>query len=111
VFGESVLVIEGNSVTLHADLTETHEHGNIMWSFGAVKDAIAEINRVYRVFSTFDGPNRRFKDRLKLDNQTGSLTITNITAEHAGLYEVQISGMTPSKTFSFKKINHSVSVY
>ncbi|XP_073699679.1 uncharacterized protein [Garra rufa] len=109
VFSESVSVTEGDSITLHTDLTETHETNKIMWNFGTGKSVIAEIHKVYSIFSTFDGPDGRFRDRLKLNNQTGSLTITNITAEHAGLYEVHISGMTPSKTFSLKKINHSVS--
>ncbi|KAL1251731.1 hypothetical protein QQF64_019527, partial [Cirrhinus molitorella] len=107
VFGESVSVIEGDSVTLNTYLNETHD--DIMWRFGAENSMIAECNNIYGMFSTFDGPDGRFRDRLKMNNQTGSLTITNITAEQAGFYEVEISGMTPS--FSLKKINHSISVY
>ncbi|XP_073793244.1 uncharacterized protein [Danio rerio] len=43
----------------------------------------------------------RFRDRLKLDNQTGSLTIMNIRSEHAGDYEMLISGAKLiTKTFS-----------
>ncbi|KAI2665933.1 SLAM family member 5 [Labeo rohita] len=99
--------MEGDSVTLNIDRTETHD--DVTWSFGA--EMIAEYNRVYRMCSTFKDTNGIFINRLKLDNQTGSLTITNITTEHAGLYEVQINGMTPSNTFSLKKFNYSVSVY
>ncbi|XP_073699653.1 natural killer cell receptor 2B4-like [Garra rufa] len=101
VFGESVSVMEGNSVTLNSDLTEIHEDDEILWKFGAENSLIAEISIEKRVFTTFDGPVGRFRDRLKLDKQTGSLTITNITTEHDGHYELEIDGPRWStKTFS-----------
>ncbi len=104
-------VMEGDSVTLHADINETYESTIILWTFGAENSMIAEISRAYGIF-TPDVPGGRFRDRLKLNNQTGSLTITNITTQHAGLYKVKISGMTlPSKEFIFKKISHSIIVY
>ncbi|KTF91431.1 hypothetical protein cypCar_00044824, partial [Cyprinus carpio] len=43
----------------------------------------------------------RFRDKLLMDNQTGSLTIRNIRSEHTGLYELTvISGETSLKSFS-----------
>ncbi len=89
---------EGDSVTLQSDATEIHEDEDILWYFGDKKSVIAKINRETK---TDNGTDERFRDRLKLDDQTGSLTITNITIEHAGCYEVQISGAKlKSKTFS-----------
>ncbi len=99
VFGDSVSVTEGDSVTLKTNLTEIHERDYILWIYGAEKSLIAKINK--NPNSSSDGPDERFRDRLKLDHQTGSLTITNITTEHAGCYEVQISGAKrTSKTFN-----------
>uniref|UniRef100_A0A8C1PC42 Ig-like domain-containing protein n=1 Tax=Cyprinus carpio TaxID=7962 RepID=A0A8C1PC42_CYPCA len=107
VFGESVSVTEGDSVTLHTDLTEIHEDDDILWKFGAEDSLIGEINRGDQIFSTFKGADGRFKDRLKLDKQTGSLTITDITTELAGVYELQISGdMLSSKTISVSVYAH-----
>uniref|UniRef100_A0A8C1R7L4 Ig-like domain-containing protein n=1 Tax=Cyprinus carpio TaxID=7962 RepID=A0A8C1R7L4_CYPCA len=101
VFGESVSVMEGDCILLHTNVTEIHEDDDILWKFGAEKSPIAEISRPAGIFSTFDGPDGRFRDRLKLDNQTGSLTITNITTQHAGLYEVEMTAVKlSSKTFS-----------
>uniref|UniRef100_A0A8C2IVC4 Ig-like domain-containing protein n=1 Tax=Cyprinus carpio TaxID=7962 RepID=A0A8C2IVC4_CYPCA len=93
--------MEGESVTLNTDVTEIHKHDDILWKYGAEKSLIAKINQEAGIFSTYDGPDGRFRDRLKLDNQTGSLTITNITTQHAGLYEVKIvAAKLSSKTFS-----------
>ncbi len=92
---------EGDSVTLQTDDTEIHEDEDILWYFEDKKSVIAKINRETKTFFTFDGPDERFRDRLKLDHQTGSLTITNITTQHAGLYQLEISGAKlKSKTFS-----------
>ncbi|KAF4097333.1 natural killer cell receptor 2B4-like [Onychostoma macrolepis] len=101
VFGESVSVTEGDSVTLHTGVTEIREDDDSLWKFGAEKSQIAKMKKNKQIFSTYDGPDGRFRDRLKLDNQTGSLTITNITMKHDGVYQLEIAGAKKSsKTFS-----------
>ncbi|XP_077081529.1 uncharacterized protein LOC143735284 [Siphateles boraxobius] len=92
--------MEGDSVTLNTDVTEIHEeYNNILWKY-AEKYIIAELSRSYGFF-TFNVPDGRFRDRLKPDDQTGSLIITNTTTEHTGVYEVLIGGTKlTSKTFS-----------
>ncbi len=93
---------EGDSVTLQTDATEIHEAEDILWYFGDKKSLIAEINRETKTFFTSDdGLDERFRDRLKLDDQTGYLTITDTTTKHAGLYKLEINGAKlKSKTFS-----------
>ncbi|KAL0161168.1 hypothetical protein M9458_044893, partial [Cirrhinus mrigala] len=42
----------------------------------------------------------RMRDRLKLDHETGSLTITNINTTDSGVYRLQIiSSRTSQKVF------------
>nr|XP_055073177.1 uncharacterized protein LOC129453135 [Misgurnus anguillicaudatus] len=96
--GESVPVMEGDSVILSVNLTETQRKEGISWKFGPHEITIAEIevgdNNMRLYENRADG---RFKGRLKLDH-SGSLTITNITTTDAGLYKV-------SQTSTDKQLN------
>ncbi|XP_039538311.1 SLAM family member 5-like isoform X1 [Pimephales promelas] len=89
---KTLSVMEGDSVTLLAGLIETQRIDLILWTFGPESTRIAQINRPNNKISYYDVLDGRFRDRLKLDHQTGSLTITNTTTEHDGLYELQIFG-------------------
>ncbi|XP_058616590.1 uncharacterized protein si:ch73-27e22.4 isoform X3 [Onychostoma macrolepis] len=82
-----VSVKEGESVTLKTD-AEIRRDDQILWMFGPQETLIAEIKSETREITTFDGADGRFRDKLKLD-KTGSLTITDITAEHIGVYKLQ----------------------
>uniref|UniRef100_A0A8C1MKJ4 Immunoglobulin domain-containing protein n=1 Tax=Cyprinus carpio TaxID=7962 RepID=A0A8C1MKJ4_CYPCA len=86
---KSVTVMQGDSVSLQTN-TELQIDDVIMWTFGLSETRIAEINKEYRIFSTYDVLDGRFRDRLKLDHQTGSLIITNTRTTDSGLYGVKI---------------------
>ncbi len=86
---KSVSVMEGDSVSLQTN-TELQTHDEIMWTFGLSGTRIAEIIKDTGRFSAYDVFDGRFRDRLKLDHQTGSLTITNTRTTDSGLYEVTI---------------------
>uniref|UniRef100_A0A672NDV0 Ig-like domain-containing protein n=1 Tax=Sinocyclocheilus grahami TaxID=75366 RepID=A0A672NDV0_SINGR len=98
----SVSVMEGDSVTLHTDVKANQQDG-IRWYFNGIR--IAQINGDLSHTCTdvqCDEGTERFKDRLKLDHQTGSLTITNIRTTDPGLYKLQIisSNSISEKIFS-----------
>ncbi len=100
VFSESVSVMEGDSVTLHTGVNEVREGDDVLWEYGDKNYQIAKMKKKKHI-STFNDTDERFRDRLKIDNQTGSLIITNITAEHAGVYQLEIAGAKKSsKSFS-----------
>jgi len=78
--------MEGESLTINPDLTEIKNYFWIRWIFGDENSLIAETD-AGRI-TVYDDYLGRFRDRLKLNNQTGSLTITNITTEDAGEYKL-----------------------
>ncbi|XP_073721374.1 uncharacterized protein [Misgurnus anguillicaudatus] len=94
VFGvevKSVSVMEGDSVTLHTD-TKLQKDDLILWSFKTQGALIAKINKDTNKISIYDDVlDGRFIDRLQVNNQTGDLTITNITSKHTGLYQININ--------------------
>ncbi|XP_043078664.1 carcinoembryonic antigen-related cell adhesion molecule 1-like isoform X1 [Puntigrus tetrazona] len=97
-----VSVMEGDSVTLHTDV-KINQSDRIRWFY--VNTRIAQIIGGKSSVCTGECPER-FRDRLTLDNQTGSLTFTNINITHAGQYKLQIiisssgSGSVINKIFS-----------
>nr|XP_055072970.1 natural killer cell receptor 2B4-like [Misgurnus anguillicaudatus] len=99
---KSVSVMEGDSVTLHTDITQIQRDDHILWMFGPQETRIAENYK--KSIDMFDS-NEIFRDRLKLDSQTGSLTITNITITHTGLYKLQIIS---NRGTSYKRFNVTV---
>ncbi|XP_056615439.1 uncharacterized protein LOC130430370 [Triplophysa dalaica] len=129
VFGDpdevkSVSVMEGDSVTLHTDLTDIQRDEQIDWWFKG--DRIAQINKATSNISVYDDDaDGRFRDRLQVDDQTGSLTITNMRSENSGLYKVDIISITRHTTHQSFRVTvrggvkmkmsvmegHSVSLY
>ncbi|XP_026119955.1 uncharacterized protein LOC113099093 [Carassius auratus] len=107
---EEISVKEGDSVTLNSDLTEIMNGVTIKWRFGAEITLLARISRWDDGLSVFDDVlDGRFRDRLKLDKQTGSLTITDISTEHAGRYLLHLGPKHLNLNQSLKAISISVS--
>nr|XP_021325211.1 uncharacterized protein si:ch211-274k16.2 isoform X1 [Danio rerio] len=98
-----VSTTEGTTVILASGVFEIHQDDVIIWRSEHGDSVIAKISN--GTFSTFDGADGRFRDTLKLDHQTGSLTIRNIKTEHAGLYHMDMIG---SRRTVFKRISLSV---
>uniref|UniRef100_A0A8C1HF50 Immunoglobulin domain-containing protein n=1 Tax=Cyprinus carpio carpio TaxID=630221 RepID=A0A8C1HF50_CYPCA len=105
---KSVSVLVGDSVTLQTGLTDIQRDAVIQWRFDHQKSPVAEINRTAGIFNTYDGADGRFRDRLQLDHQTGSLIIKNMRITHSGLYEADII-RTSSKHTIHKTFNVTVS--
>ncbi|XP_077081743.1 uncharacterized protein LOC143735451 [Siphateles boraxobius] len=97
---KSVSVMEGYSVILNTDVTEIQKDDLILWMFGPQETRIAEIyNQMIKYFNI-----ERFRARLQMDSQTGSLTVRNIRSEHTGLYKLQII----RRGTSYKRFNVTV---
>ncbi|XP_057182164.1 uncharacterized protein LOC130549044 [Triplophysa rosa] len=96
-------VMEGHSVTLHTNVTELHTDDLIVWYYGSENTFVARING--KASSTMLSDDEMFRDRLKMNDQTGDLTITHITSQHSGLYTLKISSNNKA---SVKRYNLTV---
>lgn len=100
---ETISVMEGDSVALSTDVTKILRDDQILWRFGPKNARIAEN---YKQNPPLYDNNGRFKDRLKLNLQTGSLTITNMNIADSENYKLTIISRTGTSYKTFR-----VSVY
>ncbi|XP_059424996.1 uncharacterized protein LOC132159491 [Carassius carassius] len=110
VFGDEMKLVKlGDSVTLNSGLTELMDDDQILWRFGFKNILIAEMNVTDDNMTLYDDVlDGRFRDRLTLDDQTGSLTITDITMKHTGVYHgIVINRMSVSFLLA---VNDEISV-
>uniref|UniRef100_A0A8C1SRF9 Ig-like domain-containing protein n=1 Tax=Cyprinus carpio TaxID=7962 RepID=A0A8C1SRF9_CYPCA len=96
---KSVSVMEGDSVTLNTGLSNMQDH-IILWNYGP-QTPIAKIIKMANLSFIYDG---KFRDKLLVDSQTGSLTITNISITQSGLYRLKII----SRQITVKRFNVTV---
>ncbi|KAI7789624.1 hypothetical protein IRJ41_011837 [Triplophysa rosa] len=95
-----IIWTEGHSVTLHTGLTELQTDHQILWMFNGESKIIAKIDRETNETSIPGNNDERFRDRLKLNDTTGDLIITNIKTSDSGDYKMEIrGGETKHKTF------------
>ncbi|XP_056614679.1 uncharacterized protein LOC130429874 [Triplophysa dalaica] len=90
---EKTVLENWSSVTLESDVTELQSDDVIEWSFRDKVIVIFSMNN--KLFTD----EQRFRYRLEVDDQTGSLIITNIRTEDAGLYKVNIGSSSRLKSF------------
>ncbi|XP_056304479.1 uncharacterized protein LOC130216612 [Danio aesculapii] len=89
--GQSVSVPEGESLYLDTNV-KVNQQQRIRWSFSDVH--IAEITGDLSFNCTgvqCEGGDGKFRNRLKLDSQTGSLTIKDSKIADTGVYKLQIN--------------------
>ncbi|XP_016349749.1 uncharacterized protein LOC107694565, partial [Sinocyclocheilus anshuiensis] len=106
--GVSAFVMEGDSVTLHTDV-KTNQQEDIKWYFNDIRitQITGDLSFICTDVQCNEG-TERFRDRLKLDHQTGSLTITNTRTTDSGLYELKIISIRSSSEKTFSVTVHDV---
>ncbi|ROL45389.1 CD48 antigen [Anabarilius grahami] len=101
VFGvetDEIKVMAGDSFTLRTGLTEIQRDDDVEWRFGSNGTRITRI----AAGNVTRHDDEKFRGRLKLERQTGDLTITNVSNEHNGVYQliIIIKNKKTSKRFA-----------
>uniref|UniRef100_A0A8C1WWQ3 Ig-like domain-containing protein n=1 Tax=Cyprinus carpio TaxID=7962 RepID=A0A8C1WWQ3_CYPCA len=82
-------VMEGDVLTLHTGATQLHKNSETIWFYksDSLATRIAQMNEE-NVFTHYEN---KLADRLQLDQESGSLTIWNISSSDSGVYEVSLT--------------------
>ncbi|KAF4097452.1 uncharacterized protein LOC131530585 isoform X1 [Onychostoma macrolepis] len=101
----SVSLMVRDSVTLHSGVTEIQRNEKVLWNIQGEHKFLAVINKEDNDISVPGNNDERFKGRLELDDQTGSLTITDTRITDSRVYELRISS---SNDIKHKRFNVAV---
>jgi len=99
---DSLRFSEGENVTLDTGVSELQRDDQILWRFASEDTIIAKRDRNTNQTTNANG---RFGDRLQMDDQTASLSITNTKITDSGDYHLQISSRDK---VSYKKFRLTV---
>ncbi|XP_026092445.1 SLAM family member 5-like [Carassius auratus] len=82
-------VMEGDVLTLHTGATQLHKNTETLWFYksDSLATRIAQMNKE----NGFTDYENKLAGRLHLDQESGSLTIRNITRSDSGVYEVSLT--------------------
>uniref|UniRef100_A0A671M3H3 Immunoglobulin domain-containing protein n=1 Tax=Sinocyclocheilus anshuiensis TaxID=1608454 RepID=A0A671M3H3_9TELE len=107
---DTVSMKEGDSVILHTGV-KTNKQNYIIWYFNDTRIAqiSGDLSHICTDVQCHNDGDERFRDKLKLDSQTGSLTLTDITNTVSGVYELKIISSTSSSEKIFNVIVNDVS--
>lgn len=98
---DTLKVTEGETVELQTGVSQLQSDEKIQWRCGPKDVVIAELDGKTKEKS-FNTNDKQYSQRLHLNHQTGTLTITNIKNTDAGGYELHIKS---KNTTSYKKYN------
>lgn len=100
--GRDKSVHVGGSVTLETGVTDIKTDDEILWTFGSENTRIVRVTGGTDEPSPYYYPHERFRDRVKMNNKTGDLTITDIRQGDIGVYDVltYLNGETRFKKFT-----------
>ncbi|ROL49289.1 hypothetical protein DPX16_4340 [Anabarilius grahami] len=96
----------GDSVILQTGVTELKNDDRILWKFSDKDTFIAELNGATNQTLFYKGPDGRFRDRLQINQQTGDLTIRNISRAHSDVYTLKITRGKKSTCKRFMVVAH-----